>query len=223
MAIITDLKTSSNEVVNPNIVSDNIPSEAVNSAKLAPSSVTADKLANGAVSQAKLADSSVSANKIQASAVTQAKIATGAVTNGKLGSASVTTDKLANQAVTGVKIEDNAITFDKLAPYNTKRLKDLLPRNASKSDVIDMFSHIVDEPTSKFTIYQATGNPENNLRAGALIPTYSNGEVKLYWINPDGGTFVAYALWSDADGDVWQDFYDDPITDGIFVTSLREY
>lgn len=84
--MLKDLKSSNTgETINPNIVSENIPSGAV----------TTEKLNNGAVTTNKLAD--------------------GGVTTGKLADASITTAKLKDSAVTSGKINDGAVNYDKLA------------------------------------------------------------------------------------------------------------
>ena len=79
--IIQDLKLKSDPstIVNPNIVTDNIPSGAVTTPK------------------------------IDSNAVTTGKIAAGAVTEPKIDAGAVTTAKIADGAVTGAKIDDNTI------------------------------------------------------------------------------------------------------------------
>lgn len=111
-----DLKLQSDPstVVRPNIVSDNIPSGAVTSAKIAAgavtqpklgtSSVTSDKLAAGAVIEAKIADSAVTSTKLASGAVQNGNIANGAVTGDKIASGTIENANLRNYSVYGSKI-----------------------------------------------------------------------------------------------------------------------
>lgn len=84
--------------IYPNILPANIPSNAIDTSKLADSAITTAKIAD--------------------SAVTTAKIADGAITHSKLATASVDTSNLVDGAVSTAKIADGAITSVKISPHN---------------------------------------------------------------------------------------------------------
>ena len=92
--------------VYPNILSDNIPANAVD----------ATKIASNAVTETKIVDAAVTNTKLATGAVTETKIVDAAVTNTKLGNNAVTNTKIANNAVTRPKIQrtDNYVRDDDL-------------------------------------------------------------------------------------------------------------
>ena len=92
-------KGDSTTKIYPNIKSENIPNNAVDT----------DKIASNAVTTAKIADDAVTTAKIASSAVTTAKIADDAVTGNKIQDGVITTAKLADNAVTTAKLADNAV------------------------------------------------------------------------------------------------------------------
>ena len=127
-----DLKSSNTgETINPNIVSENIPSGAVTTEKLADGGVTTGKLADGSVTTAKIDNGSITTAKVNTKAVTTEKLDDEAVTTDKLANASVTTAKLKDSAVTSGKINDGAVNYDKLATA----LKNLINGKASQTDL----------------------------------------------------------------------------------------
>lgn len=114
--MITNLiNQTTQEVVNPNIVSDNIPASAVTSTKIASSAVTASKIASGAVTDGKLASNSVTASKIALGAVQTNHISPGAIDTLAIEDGAVTSGKIASGAVTYDKIADGAISSQKIA------------------------------------------------------------------------------------------------------------
>lgn len=129
--IIQDLKLKSDPstIVNPNIVSDNIPSGAVTTAKIASNAVTAGKIASGAVT----------ASKIENGAVQQAHISVGAVTEPKIGTGAVTTAKIADGAITGAKIADNTIDGYYKIQDGTITLTKLGRKIMSKSEFVGLY------------------------------------------------------------------------------------
>ena len=140
-----DLKSSNTgETINPNIVSENIPSGAVTTEKLADGGVTTGKLNNGAVTTDKLADGGV----------TTGKLANGSVTTDKLNDASVSTAKLKDSAVTSGKINDGAVNYDKLATA----LKNLINGKASQTDLTTLQNALTSHTGN-------TSNPHNVTKA----------------------------------------------------------
>ena len=114
--LIKTLHKKGDNTVNvyPNIKSENIPDNAITTAKINNRAVTTDKIDNSAVTNSKLAGSSVTSAKIENGAVTNSKIGAGAITSDKISSEAVTTGKLFNRAVTTDKIENGAVTTNKL-------------------------------------------------------------------------------------------------------------
>ena len=92
------------DVLNGNVDSDNLATDAVTTAKIKDDAVTADKIADDAVLTANIKDANV----------TSAKLATGAAA-GNLDSGDVTTTMLADDAVTSAKIADDAVDTSQIA------------------------------------------------------------------------------------------------------------
>lgn len=110
------LKSDPNTIVNPNIVSDNIPSGAVTTPKVDSNAITTAKIADGAVTYPKIADNAISGNKIIDLAITTAKIADGAVTTAKIADNAVTGTKIADNTINGAtKVIDASINLAKLS------------------------------------------------------------------------------------------------------------
>ncbi len=149
-----DLKSSNTgETINPNIVSENIPSGAVTTEKLADSSVTTAKINNGAVTTDKLADGGV----------TTGKLADGSVTTGKLADASVTTAKIKDSAITSGKINDGAVNYDKLATA----LKNLINGKASSEDLTTLQNALTTHTSN-------TSNPHNVTKSQVNLGNVEN-------------------------------------------------
>jgi len=149
-----DLKSSNTgETINPNIVSENIPSGAVTTPKIADGGVTTDKLANGSVTTDKLADGGV----------TTGKLADGSVTTGKLADASVTTAKIKDNAVTSGKINDGAVNYDKLATA----LKNLINGKASSEDLTTLQNALTTHTSN-------TSNPHNVTKSQVNLGNVEN-------------------------------------------------
>ena len=105
-----DLKLQSDPstIVRPNIVSDNIPSGAIDSTKLGASSVTSPKIA----------PSAVQSQHISAGAVQEAALDSLSVSTAKIQGGAVTTPKLANQAVNKSKAKIGLIQIAS-GPWST--------------------------------------------------------------------------------------------------------
>lgn len=114
--LIKTLHKKGDNTVNvfPNIKSENIPDNAVTTAKINDNAIVTSKIANSSITNSKLAGSSVSSAKIESGAVTNSKLGAGSVTADKISSEAVTTGKLFDRAVTTAKLENGAVTTDKL-------------------------------------------------------------------------------------------------------------
>lgn len=105
--LIKTLHKKGDNTVNvyPNIKSENIPDNAITTAKIN----------DNAITTAKISDASISTNKLQNGVVTTNKILAGAVTYSKLAYGAVTTDRIADGAVTNTEIANGTIEPTKLA------------------------------------------------------------------------------------------------------------
>ncbi len=130
--LIKTLKSSeTGNDVYPNIKPDNIPSDAITSAKINDGAVTTDKLADTSVTTAKIHNGAVTTAKIEDEGVSTAKIGNLAVTTAKIDTGAVTSAKIGDSAVTGTKINDGAVSYNKLA----SALKNLIDGKASQTDL----------------------------------------------------------------------------------------
>lgn len=130
--LIKTLKSSeTGNDVYPNIKPDNIPSDAITSAKISDGAVTTDKLASDSVTTAKIHNGAVTTAKIEDEGISTAKIGALAVTTAKIDTGAVTSNKLAESSVTGTKINDGAVSYSKLA----SALKNLIDGKASQDDL----------------------------------------------------------------------------------------
>lgn len=104
--IIKDLvdKQDNTKIVRPNIVSDNIPSDAITNTKIASNSITTAKVQDGAITEAKIADLSISNDKIKASAITTSKLDDNSVARAKIIDGSINSSKIEDGAVIASKM-----------------------------------------------------------------------------------------------------------------------
>ena len=123
--LIKTLHKKGDNTVNvfPNIKSENIPDNAVTTAKINDNAIVTSKIANSSITNSKLAGSSVSSAKIESGAVTNSKLGAGSVTADKISSEAITTAKLFDRAVTTAKIENGAVTTDKLGNFSVTSAK----------------------------------------------------------------------------------------------------
>lgn len=181
--LIKTLKSSeTGNDVYPNIKPDNIPSDAITSAKISDGAVTTDKLASDSVTTAKIHNGAVTTAKIEDEGVTTAKIGALAVTTAKIDTGAVTSNKLAESSVTGTKINDGAVSYNKLA----SALKNLIDGKASQTDLqtlqtavngkqdkIDsthkLDADLVDDSTSTNKFVTATDKTTWNGKQDALV------------------------------------------------------
>lgn len=147
--IETTLKTRTNQDnVFPNIRSNNIPSGAVTTLKIADDAVTNAKIANGAISNGKLADSSITTSKIVDSSVTTSKLADGSVTQAKIAPNAIGYAQIEDGAVFGDKIPDESISGSKLA-------EDSITMGSFSTDRISLYDLIETQGSTDFLAYYA--------------------------------------------------------------------
>ena len=104
--IIKDLvdKLDNTKIVRPNIISDNIPSDAITNTKIASNAITTAKVQDGAITEAKIADLSISNDKIKASAITTSKLDDNSVARAKIIDGSINSSKVEDGAITATKM-----------------------------------------------------------------------------------------------------------------------
>lgn len=104
--IIKDLvdKLDNTKIVRPNIVSDNIPSDAITNTKIASNAITTAKVQDGAITETKIADDSISNDKIKASAITTSKLDDNSVARAKIIDGSINASKIEDGAITATKM-----------------------------------------------------------------------------------------------------------------------
>lgn len=104
--IIKDLvdKLDNTKIVRPNIVSDNIPSDAITNTKIASNAITTAKVQDGAITTVKIADDSISNDKIKASAITTSKLDNNSVARAKIIDGSINSSKIEDGAVIASKM-----------------------------------------------------------------------------------------------------------------------
>lgn len=142
--IITTLheKGQATNEVYPNIKSDNIPTGAVTTPKIADGAVSTYKLADRCVTTDKIGLGVVRTENIEDSAVTTAKLMADSVTTLKIADDAITEGKIKNNAVTEDKIKNNAVTEDKIKnnSINSNQIKDhvILPNHLA----FNLFSYL---------------------------------------------------------------------------------
>ena len=101
--------------IYPNILSDNIPNDAVTTDKIINNAITTAKISDGAVTTGKILDASITTDKLLNNAVTTDKIANNSITNSKIVSNSISNAQIQDNAISTAKIQDASITASKLA------------------------------------------------------------------------------------------------------------
>lgn len=104
-AIVDDVETFTNLT---KLNDDNIPDDAITTAKIIDGTVTTAKIANDNITTAKILDAAVTTAKFASGAVTTAKIAAGAITTAKIADSNITTAKIANGSVTQKDVLTNS-------------------------------------------------------------------------------------------------------------------
>lgn len=108
-------KNDASVEIYPNIKADNIPANAVTTAKINDGAVTTAKINDGSVTTAKINDGAITTAKINDGAITTAKISDDAITTAKISDNAITTSKINNESVTSDKLADNSVITDKIA------------------------------------------------------------------------------------------------------------
>lgn len=114
----------SEKEIYPNIISDCIPVDAIDTSQIKDNAIITEKIKDGAVTIEKISgtfggdritDNSIPTKKIEDGAVTTAKIANGAVDTNQISNGAITNKKLRDTSVGTSKIQDSAITTPKIA------------------------------------------------------------------------------------------------------------
>lgn len=152
----------SGEVINPNIVSENIPAGAITSSKIASGAVAGGNIIDGAITSAKVADGAITSAKLASNSVSNSKIQDSAVSANKLAEGAVTEGKIVSGAVTRAKIGNKAVNIGKLNIYTTKYLTYLRdPDNITdflQSVFQDFLNEVVTNTLIQLQLYFYNGN-----------------------------------------------------------------
>ena len=195
--IIQDLKLKSDPstIVNPNIVSDNIPSGAVTTAKIASNAVTAGKLATGAVTASKIENGAVQQAHISVGAVTEPKIDAGAVTTAKIADGAVTWEKIADETIIDNNIRDNAIHAGKLIGFSLSPA-DILGHYPTLQDLLDW----LDTYSARELATISFTTEKNGYRSKALVAWKSSvPDLRIFYFNDSTNDFEMEKILSDSD------------------------
>lgn len=195
--IIQDLKLKSDPstIVNPNIVTDNIPSGAVTTPKIDSNAITTAKIADGAVTYPKIADNAISGNKIIDLAITTAKIADGAVTTAKIADGAVTWKKIAENTIIDNNIRDNAIHAGKLIGFSLKPA-DILGHYPTLQDLLDW----LDTYSARELATIAFTTNKNGYRSKAVVAWKSSvPDLRIFYFNDSTNDFEMEKILSDSD------------------------
>ena len=192
----------SGEVINPNIVSENIPAGAITSSKIASGAVAGGNIIDGAITSVKVADGAITSAKLASNSVSASKIQDSAVNANKLAEGAVTETKIVNGAVTRAKIGNKAINIGKLNIYNAKWLSYLRdPDNITdflQSVFQDYLQEVVSNSLIELNMYSYNGSVYSPVK---IYYDLSSSEVFLYVLNDTGwGSFqiTSATVWSTA-------------------------
>ena len=189
------LKSDPSTIVNPNIVSDNIPALAITTDKLAPNAVTAGKIGNGEITTLKIATSAVTANKIAAGAVTETKIDTGAVTTTKIADGAVTNAKIASGTIIDNNIMDNAIHASKLIGFELSPTA-ILSHYPTFQDLLDWLDTFYPRELAMISFTTT----KNGYRSKALVAWNSSiPDMRILYFNDQNYAFETAKILNDSD------------------------
>ena len=195
--IIQDLKLKSDPstIVNPNIVSDNIPSGAVTTAKIASNAVTAGKIASGAVTASKIENGAVQQAHISVGAVTEPKIDTGAVTTTKIADGAVTWEKIAAGTIIDNNIMDNAIHASKLVGFHLNPTA-ILTNYPTLQDLLDWLDTFTSRELATISFFTW----KNGYHSNALVSWNSSvPAMRIFYFNDANNAFEIAKLDNDTD------------------------
>ena len=172
-----DLKLQSDPstIVRPNIVGDNIPSDAVTTAKILDGAVTTDKLAAGAVTNNKLAQNSVDRDNIVDDAIETTHIVDDAITTQKIVNGAITNPKIATGTIENGKIKNNEIRREKLKVYNGTMLTDYVESEQVKQEITEFAAMIAEFIRYGYRLYFESSDEVANVSIYVDV----NGEVRF--------------------------------------------
>ena len=177
----------SGEVINPNIVSENIPTGAITSSKIASGAVASGNIIDGAITTAKVADGAITSNKIASNSVSASKIQDSAVSANKLAEGAVTEGKIVSGAVTRTKIANNAVNKGKMAVYSDKWLTYLRSPSSTAEFLQAVFLDYVNELQTntliELNMYSYNGNVYSTIK---IYYDITSTEVYIYELNDTG-------------------------------------
>ena len=184
--IITTLHDKQDNTIDiyPNIKKENIPNNAIETAKINDSAVT----------RAKINDGAINTNKIDDGAITNDKIALATITNDKIANATITGSKIAVGTITDTNIATGTISTTKLDFNLFRYIFTLLDTTNSKELHFDIYSttEVEYNLTDIFNLlksFQTANTPLNYCEYGGVnikSGLYSMGTNNIYWVEADG-------------------------------------
>ena len=191
----------SGEIINPNIVSENIPACAITSSKIASGAVASGNIADDAITSSKVLDGAITANKIASNSVSSSKIQDSAVNSNKLAEGAITEGKIISGAVTRAKIGNKAVNIGKLNIYNDKWLSYLRSPSSINEFLQSVFQDYLQEVVSNSLIelqfYSYNGNVYSPIK---IHYDLTSTEVYIYELNDTGWeltTIDSQTQWAD--------------------------
>ncbi len=190
-------KGSLTDNLYPNILSDNIPDAAINTAKIADGSITSAKIGNYEVKSTNLDDDSVSTAKLIDQSVTNTKLSDNSISSGKIRSNAVTTAKIADANVTTAKIADGNVTMDKLETSIQNKLKEYSLRFDGTMNMqvsgVPYSQHIAFEMIIKKYLDFTYTRPMTFEQADSLTTIFADGKFNVY-VNRTNTSGIADAV-----------------------------
>ena len=164
--------TSTGEVVNPDIISENIPNGAVTTNKLEDGAVTSDKLDTNAVETAKIKDGAVETAKIKDGAVTSAKLGASSVTNEKVNNGAIDYNKLAQALKNLIDGKQDALSETQLDAVNS---------GIDATKLTNLLNHLsnTSNPHSVTKSQVGLGNVDNTSDANKPVSTATQNALNL--------------------------------------------
>lgn len=207
--MIRKLKSlTSGEVINPDIVRENIPDGAVNTAKIEDRAVTEDKIENGAVTFNKIADGAISESKVEDGAISESKIQNGVISRNKIQNDAITTDK----------IEDGSITYQKL---DSDLQKDTYFIEGERIKTLNLLNCLIDSTPAEENYTLGTTSLKAGTYTFKLSATSGTATAYLFRINGTEygttsiGDSVTFTLNSDVNNGIVTCYINGTTTDLI--------
>ena len=179
--VITTLNKKGDRSVEiyPNIKSDNIPANAVETTKINDAAVTTAKIADGGVTTIKIADANVTTAKIADSGVTTIKIADGNITTAKIADGNITTAKINDLAVEFTKLGTNVRAYKRMFEFRTGSIGGItvanlfIELNVTPNQLVSTINNLSDVLALATSLQQTNFN----IGYGYLV---SSGDSKFY-------------------------------------------